>query len=156
MAASKKKSPEIDEDAFRSMVAQQGKGGDTLSSAAPPTAFVRASTSEPAPIALPDSDEVRHDDSHETLPLKDARRKRSVKPDFDEILFGNANPNKSSPKTVYISEQTHRDLTVIVSKLTHSRVNISTYVENIIRHHFAMYRDEINERGRNSNDDILR
>lgn len=83
------------------------------------------------------------------------QRKRVMLPDYDEILFKNMNSKTVSPKCVYVSEKTHRDLTAIISRLTTNQVSIANYVENIIRQHFDFYKDEINQRYKRKSDILL-
>lgn len=161
-AGSRKKPASVDEQEFLDLVSKQGKDGSVLNLtdkemegsavASPPD----GNEPDNSPAREESGRSVQTPDHSAPAAGTETKRRRIAVPDFDEILYAGVNLKKICPKTVYISTQTHRELTEITSRLTRNEVSISAYVENIIRQHFNIYRDEINERNRKMNNDILK
>lgn len=74
-------------------------------------------------------------------PLSRARR-RIPKGDY-ESLFIYRNDLKDR-KTIYVARELQEKLAEIVMSMKNREMTIGIYVENIILHHFEVYKDEIN------------
>lgn len=134
MAADRKKTTAEADDAFLEVVSKQGKRGSVLGV----TKEDIQSSDPPVPGAT------------------ESEGSRRVKLcGYDELLYGNIELRSRSPRTIYVSEQTHAKLNAIVNRLTGGRVTVSSYVENIFAQHFEIYGDEINERNEKLNKDKL-
>lgn len=48
-------------------------------------------------------------------------------------------------KTVYISEEFHKKLSLLVFMLGGGGLNLSDYMQNLLKHHFEDYKEEIKE-----------
>ena len=70
-------------------------------------------------------------------------RRKSDKGDY-ESLFICRNTLKNR-KTIYIAKELQDTLAEIVMSMRNRDMTIGIYVENIILHHFEIYKDEINK-----------
>ena len=70
-------------------------------------------------------------------------RRKSDKGDY-ESLFICRNTLKNR-KTIYIAKELQDILAEIVMSMRNKDMTIGIYVENIILHHFEIYKDEINK-----------
>lgn len=80
-----------------------------------------------------------------------ARRRRSTIPDFEENFLSLVDiPYRAS---IYVSADTKRKVLEVVKKIGRERMTLTSYVENILRHHLELYKEEINRlhKERNSN-----
>lgn len=73
-------------------------------------------------------------------------------PPYEELLHTKAERRRNA---VYVSNDTHRKLQMILSRPADNRISMSAYVENVILQHFEFYRDEINDRHRQLNNDKI-
>lgn len=80
----------------------------------------------------------------EEVPVIPERTKRKIVPKGDyETLFIFKNDLKER-KTIYVAKDVQEKLAEIVMSMKRQEITIGIYVENIILHHFEMYKDEIN------------
>lgn len=80
----------------------------------------------------------------EEVPVTPERTKRNIVPKGDyETLFIFKNDLKER-KTIYVAKDVQEKLAEIVMSMKRQEITIGIYVENIILHHFEMYKDEIN------------
>lgn len=80
----------------------------------------------------------------EEVPVTPERTKRKIVPKGDyETLFIFKNDLKER-KTIYVAKDVQEKLAEIVMSMKRQEITIGIYVENIILHHFEMYKDEIN------------
>lgn len=75
-------------------------------------------------------------------PVERVKRKTLLKGDY-ESLFIVKNDLKER-KTIYVAKELQEKLSDVVMSMKNRDVTIGIYVENIILHHFEMYKDEIN------------
>ena len=73
----------------------------------------------------------------------ESERRKSDKGDY-ESLFICRNTLKNR-KTIYIAKELQDTLAEIVMSMRNRDMTIGIYVENIILHHFEIYKDEINK-----------
>ncbi|WP_042371955.1 DUF3408 domain-containing protein [Bacteroides neonati] len=76
------------------------------------------------------------------ITVERAKRKTVSKGDY-ETLFIFKNDLKER-KTIYVAKEVQEKLAEIVMSMKKQEITIGIYVENIILHHFEMYKDEIN------------
>ena len=77
-----------------------------------------------------------------TRPTERAKRKTVPKGDY-ESLFIVKNDLKER-KTIYVAKELQEKLSDVVMSMKNRDMTIGIYVENIILHHFEIYKDEIN------------
>ncbi|MDD5053183.1 MAG: DUF3408 domain-containing protein [Sulfuricurvum sp.] len=79
----------------------------------------------------------------ETTKIKEPqKRKRTEQTDYRETYFEKV--DLTDRQSLYITRETHLTLLSIVNVIGGHKVNISSYVENIILHHLESHKDEIN------------
>ena len=108
--------------------------------------FMRELISQGVPVK---QDNVRTDDvPQESLAVpvqaeKPTPRKRRNSPgDYRETYFRKVELTDRQP--LYVSRTTHEKLMRIVTVIGGRKVTVSSYVENILTHHFEQHQDEIN------------
>ena len=89
----------------------------------------------------------------EKLPVLPVSIKRgTVKPDFRKTFL---HPTPFQRRgSVYLSMETKRRIHSVVQRIGEGNLTVTDYVENIMRHHLDLYRDDINRinRARNFKD----
>ena len=70
------------------------------------------------------------------------RRRKGGTGDYRETYFQKVELTDRQP--LYVSRTTHEKLMRIVTVIGGRKVTVSSYVENILLHHFEQYQDEIN------------
>lgn len=89
----------------------------------------------------------------EIIPLPPVSIKRgTVKPDFRKTFL---HPTPFQRRgSVYLSMETKRRIHSVVQRIGEGNLTVTDYVENIMRHHLDLYRDDINRinRARNFKD----
>ena len=86
----------------------------------------------------------------EIMPLSPVSTKRgAVKPDFRETFL---HPTPFQRRgSVYLSLETKRRIHNVVQRIGEGNLTVTDYVENIMRHHLDLYRDDINRINRTRN-----
>ena len=86
----------------------------------------------------------------EIIPLPPVSTKRgTVKPDFRKTFL---HPTPFQRRgSVYLSMETKRRIHSVVQRIGEGNLTVTDYVENIMRHHLDLYRDEINRINRTRN-----
>ena len=86
----------------------------------------------------------------EIIPLPPVSIKRgAVKPDFRKTFL---HPTPFQRRgSVYLSMETKRRIHSVVQRIGEGNLTVTDYVENIMRHHLDLYRDEINRINRTRN-----
>lgn len=73
----------------------------------------------------------------------DSRRRRSiVLPDYERTFLVPADYDVRA--SLYVSAETKRTILDIVRKIGGRRLTATSFVDNILRHHIAVFRDDIN------------
>ena len=108
--------------------------------------FMRELISQGVPVKQDNdrTDDVPQETLAETEPAeKPTPRKRRNSPgDYRETYFRKVELTDRQP--LYVSRTTHEKLMRIVTVIGGRKVTVSSYVENILLHHFEQYQDEIN------------
>lgn len=86
----------------------------------------------------------------EIIPLPPVSIKRgAVKPDFRKTFL---HPTPFQRRgSVYLSLETKRRIHSVVQRIGEGNLTVTDYVENIMRHHLDLYRDDINRINRTRN-----
>ena len=135
--------PQIDEDFMKELISQG------LPVKKQETPSVAVETEEVTPDKTDDKTEkVETMDKVETAKeektvKEPARRKKNTPGDYRETYFGRVDLTDRQP--LYVSRTTHEKLMKIVTVIGGRKATVSSYVENILLHHFDQFQDEINE-----------
>lgn len=127
-----KRKPSIDEDEMRRILGNEGPLLD-----APSTIYE----------GEPENSETGN------APNAEARRKRMAIPDFEETFLIPCDIRNRS--ALYVSGDTKRKILEIARRLGTDRMTATSYVENILRHHLSLYKEEINRLYQERNTDTL-
>ncbi len=126
----KKPNPRIDEELVRQMI-----GGQT-----PLTEHVvleaeeqQAQAASPAESSSPDP-----------APITEPRRRRAALPDFEKTFLVLPENVRVSRSSIYVSTEIKRMITDVVKLIGTDGMTVTAYVDNILRHHLELYKDEIN------------
>lgn len=119
----KKQNPQIDEELMRQMI-----GGQVPLTGSVIIDPEEKSAPEPEPIS--------------NTTVVESRRRRSALPDFEQTFFMPVEYKIRS--SLYVSADTKRKILEVVKKIGGERMTAISYVENILRHHLELYKDEIN------------
>lgn len=84
----------------------------------------------------------------------DSRRRRSiVLPDYERTFLVEADYDVRA--SLYVSAETKRTILEIVRKIGGRRLTATSFVDNILRHHIAVFRDDINRLYKARNQETL-
>jgi hypothetical protein len=111
---------------------------------------------EEQPEATSEEPEATPADQAET-PREETKRKRSKSPDYESLFLVNAEIPTRKGKLVSIREKYHDRITKIAQVIGKKEVSIFSYIDNVLRHHFDTFQDEIAElyNKNNNADDYL-
>ena len=122
----KKQNPRIDEELVRQMIGGQ----------APLTENVVVDTdAEPQPEDAPPP---------EAASAAEPRRRRAPLPDFEKTFLLPQDNTRTSRSSIYVSAHIKRMITEVVKKIGQEHMTVTAYVDNILRHHLELYKDDIN------------
>jgi hypothetical protein len=122
----KKQNPRIDEELVRQMIGGQ----------APLTENVVVDTdAEPHPEDVPPP---------EATSAAEPRRRRAALPDFEKTFLLPQDNTRKSRSSIYVSAHIKRMITEVVKKIGQEHMTVTAYVDNILRHHLELYKDDIN------------
>lgn len=127
--ADKKQSPGIDTSAFIRQVSVAGTKDNIL------------------PIVQPASDENVKTDEPETVPPpgeteKQSTRRKKTNIDYPSLFLSRY--ELRSRQGIYIEKETNETIKRIVHNIGGERLTVSGFIENVLKHHFELYKDEIN------------
>lgn len=157
----KKPKVEVDEEAMRQMIA--GLIPQTADITREVTAspeqeenleeIVAAETSNHGIAAIPKSAPTNLGNTSASVPPGNWRRKSVVLPDYERTFLVPADYNIRA--SIYVSAETKRKILEIVKKIGSERLTATSFVDNILRHHIAVFRDDINRLYKARNHDTL-
>lgn len=124
----KKPGTGIDTRAFIRQVSFAGTKNDILP-AAQPVPDENGKTDEPGDI------------QSEKQPSK--RRKNQTNIDYPAVFL--CRYELKSRQGIYIEKDTNETIKRIVHNIGDERLTVSGFIENVLRHHFELYKDEIND-----------
>lgn len=118
--------PAIDEDMLREAVGGQSSEGSML-----------------------EVTERQSAGSEEQSELPSGRKRRMTLPDYEATFL---KPVRVKVRTaLYVSEETRCKISEVARKIGTGRVSVIGYVENILRNHLELYKEEINRLHREQN-----
>ncbi len=124
----KKQNPRIDEELVRQMIGGQ----------APLTENVVVDTdAEPHPEDAPPPETA-------SAGTAEPRRRRAPLPDFEKTFLLPQDNTRTSRSSIYVSAHIKRMITEVVKKIGQEHMTVTAYVDNILRHHLELYKDDIN------------
>ena len=129
----KKPNPRIDEALVRQMIG--GQAPLTENVVIPPDVGSVPQPESPGEALPPDAVSVS---SSET------RRRRTPLPDFEKTFLVLHDNTRTSRSSIYVSTHIKRMITEVVKKIGREHMTVTAYVDNILRHHLELYKDDIN------------
>jgi hypothetical protein len=85
----------------------------------------------------------KQDVKPECVPVPDIRWRRSMTlPDYKKTFLVRVDYDLRA--SLYVSAPTKRKILEVLKKIGGERLTATSYVDNILRHHLEMFRDEIN------------
>jgi hypothetical protein len=79
-------------------------------------------------------------------PKEEPRGRREKQQEYESLFIRETNlPPARFGKSVYIRKELHDRISQIVSVIGGNEVSLFGYIDNIIAHHFEMYREEITQ-----------
>lgn len=121
-----KRNPSIDEEEMRRVLGNQGPLLDAF----------------PLSENSPDNKSYQQPKAGAEEPIAESRRRRMALPDFEQTFM---NPQDIRNRSaIYVSGDTKRKIFEVVRNIGSDRMTATSYVENIIRHHLSLYKEEIN------------
>ncbi len=58
-------------------------------------------------------------------------------------------------RSIYVSDFVHTKVKRIVKQIAHDDISVGGYIDNVLKHHFEKYKDEINTLYRKERDDLF-
>ncbi len=126
----KKPNPRIDEELVRQMI-----GGQV-----PLTEHVVMEAEEQPTLAASPGESS----SPDPAPMTEPRRRRAALPDFEKTFLVLPENVRVSRSSIYVSTEIKRMITDVVKLIGTDGMTVTAYVDNILRHHLELYKDEIN------------
>ena len=77
-------------------------------------------------------------------PASEPRRRRMPLPDFEKTFLVSQDNTRTSRSSIYVSTHIKRMITEVVKKIGREHMTVTAYVDNILRHHLELYKDDIN------------
>lgn len=77
-------------------------------------------------------------------PKEEPRRKRSKESDYESVFVRESSVTARTGKMVYIRKDFHDTIQWICKVIGESEVSLSGYIDNVLKHHFETYENEIN------------
>ncbi|WP_278995090.1 DUF3408 domain-containing protein [Alistipes finegoldii] len=111
----------------------------------PPASVVAISEDSSNPDSHPSETVVseRQDVKPESASVPDIRRRRSMTlPDYKKTFLVRVDYDLRA--SLYVSAPTKRKILEVLKKIGGERLTATSYVDNILRHHLEMFRDQIN------------
>jgi hypothetical protein len=99
------------------------------------------------PTAQPVPDENLKTDEPETVPAPSETEKQSVrrkKTNIDYPSLFLSRYELKSRQGIYIEKETNETIKRIVHNIGGERLTVSGFIENVLKHHFELYKEEIN------------
>ena len=80
----------------------------------------------------------------EAASAAEPRRRRAALPDFEKTFLLPQDNTRTSRSSIYVSAHIKRMITEVVKKIGQEHMTVTAYVDNILRHHLELYKDDIN------------
>lgn len=91
----------------------------------------------------------------EVTPREETKRKRSKSPDYENLFIQEAGITARTGKSVYIRKAHHDKIVKIVQVIGKNQVSLFSYIDNVLKHHFETFQDEITELYDKNNESIF-
>jgi hypothetical protein len=88
-------------------------------------------------------------------PREEPKRKRNKAPDYEELFILEAGITARTGKSVYIRKDHHDKIMKIVQVIGKNQVSLFSYIDNVLKHHFETFQDEITELYNKNNESIF-
>jgi len=88
-------------------------------------------------------------------PREETKRKRSKAPDYEDLFIQEAGITARTGKSVYIRKDHHDKIMKIVQVIGKNQVSLFSYIDNVLKHHFEIFQDEITELYNKNNESIF-
>ena len=88
-------------------------------------------------------------------PREEPKRKRSKSPDYEELFIQEAGITARTGKSVYIRKDHHDKIMKIVQVISKNQISLFSYIDNVLKHHFETFQDEITELYNKNNESIF-
>jgi len=76
---------------------------------------------------------------------EESRRRKGNKLDYETLFIHDAPVTARLGKLVYVRKEYHDRILKIIQVIGKNEVSISSYIDNVLAHHFATYQGEITE-----------
>lgn len=73
------------------------------------------------------------------------RKRKVVKPDYEEAFIHETTVTARQGKQVYIRKEYHDRIQKIIHVIGQNELSISSYLDNVLAHHFSMFVSDITE-----------
>lgn len=91
----------------------------------------------------------------EETPREETKRKRSKSPDYESLFIQEAGITARTGKSVYIRKDHHDKIMKIVQVIGKNQVSLFSYIDNVLKHHFETFQDDITELYNKNNESIF-
>jgi len=147
----RKPATEVDEELVRQMIAGQIPLATKVSKPTSEDSDTKNTAIEP--VSEENRGETDQNGITATTAYRDSRRKRNkMIPDYERTFL--VPTDYGIRASLYVSASTKRKILGILKRIGGDRLTATSFVDNILRHHIEVFRDEINrlDRARNSED----
>lgn len=91
----------------------------------------------------------------EETPREEIKRKRSKSSDYESLFIQEAGITARTGKSVYIRKDHHDKIMKIVQVIGKNQVSLFSYIDNVLKHHFETFQDDITELYNKNNESIF-
>lgn len=122
-------------------------------------------SSIPRPLLPPDKEKEQEAEPEEAVPpvstireeapREETKRKRAKSPDYESLFIQEAGITARTGKSVYIRKDHHDKIMKIVQVIGKNQVSLFSYIDNVLKHHFETFRDDISELYNKNNENIF-
>lgn len=87
------------------------------------------------------------------VPKEETRRRKSKGADYESLFFKEAQVKTRSGSVVYIRKEYHKRMMKILRIVGDDEITLFSYLDNVLKHHFDTFQDEIGRLYKEKNSD---
>lgn len=86
-------------------------------------------------------------------PKEESRRRKNKGADYESLFFKEAQVKTRSGSVVYIRKEYHKRMMKIVRVIGENELSLFSYLDNVLKHHFDTFQDDITRLYKEKNTD---
>ncbi len=104
------------------------------------------------PIETESEPEAKHSESEQP---KEENRRKKVRQDYESLFFKEAGIVGRGEKSTYLRKEYYDRIAKIIQVTHNNRINVFSYIDNVLSYHFETFRQEITDFYNKKNTDLF-